>query len=84
MNSIRPLISYSELLAARQHANLLLEDLRQDLMIEQIKKSIRKKIIKNFKEDINNTKNLINKIDKVFVKQAIAIDLQIDINYPQL
>lgn len=84
MNSIRPLISYSELLAARQHTNLLLEDLRQDLIIEQIKKPIRKKIIKEFEENINSTKELIDKIDKVFIKQAILIEFQIDINYPQL
>lgn len=89
MNSIRPLISYSELLAARQHANLLLEDLREelciiidiDITINEVTKQ--KKEIKKLEKNILQVKELKNYIDKVFLQQAAQIEFQIDINYPQ-
>lgn len=84
MNSIRPLISYSELLAAQTLNNMLLEDLRNDKIIQEIKKPRRHKEILELDNNINFCLEVRNNINKVFVNQVTQIEFQIDINYPQL
>ncbi len=75
MNSIRPLISYTELLAARQHLGIIRNELKQ------VKKSDNVEDLEEIKEYLTT---LHKKVDECFLKQVSQIEFQIDINYPQL
>lgn len=72
MNSLRPYINYTELLAARRYLDIIKSDIEKELNITQ----------KERKKEIEYINNLKIKTDDVFLKQAAQIEFQIDINYP--
>jgi len=72
MNSLRPYINYTELLAARQYLDIIKSDIEKELNITP----------KERKKEIEYINNLKIKTDDVFLKQAAQIEFQIDINYP--
>ncbi len=75
MNSIRPVISYAELLAARQYLVIIEKELNQQ------KKNID---IEDIEEIQQYVTTLTQGVDKFFLNQVSQIEFQIDINYPQL
>ena len=74
MNSIRPIISYGELLAARQYLDIIKNDIDKEKNITPAER----------KKEIDYINTLKIKTDDCFLKQAAQIEFQIDINYPQL
>jgi len=72
MNSLRPYINYTELLAARRYLDIIKSDIEKELNITPKEK----------KKEIEYINSLKIKTDDVFLKQAAQIEFQIDINYP--
>lgn len=77
MNSLKPNISYTELLAAKNHISIIIN--QQNDLVKKIEYGEQESI------EIDNLTKLFeieDKIDKFFLQQIQQIEFQIDINYP--